>query len=851
MIKALQECLNNQQGSYILPFFWQHGEEKEKLAEEIEAIAASGAKEFCVESRVHEEFCEDKWWEDFEFILKEAEKRDMKVWLLDDKRFPTGYANGELEGKDELKKTYIRLDYIDVVGPKKDNALLICDVEEDEKIISVSAYKRTLQNQDIYGDFVSLTNNIQDSLVFWDIPEGVWRVYFVVETRKSRCGFENYIDMLNPESCRILIDAVYEPHYKHFSEYFGNTFVGFFSDEPSFTNDAGHYNSKLGTDMLLPWKSTLLQILTEKMGKSQDEVLNLLPLLWAEHTDNKYQIRYCYMNLITVMYKENFSMQIGDWCRSHNVMYIGHVIEDMNTHMRLGHGAGHFFRALDGQDMAGCDVVLNQMIPGIKECFHTASVFDKCVDPEFFTYTLAKLASSHSHIQGLKNNRAMCEIFGAFGWAEGVPMMKLLADHMLVSGINYFVPHAFNIKYPDFDCPPHFYIGGKNPQFEYFSKLTVYMQRMSHILSGGVHKSSVAVFYNAEAEWCGGDYTLFQKVSKHLLQNQIDFDFIPTDYLKEAEVLDGKLVIEKEKYDALIVSYSEVLPLEVLELFENLNSKGLEVIFCDKLPDRACENVDISFLLQGLTVCKTEKLAEYLTENEKYDISVDKQSKYLRFYHTVKDDKDIYMFSNEDVFNSLDVYVRLKNSGKYIEYEAWDNTVKIRKTDKKGLRLVLGAGESVVLIFDDIDEPEEEIVTDFESTEITPMWKIYTKADNDFELFDETSELYNIARRIPRFCGVIRYEANIYIERIPNFIELGNVGEIAKLEINGENCGESLFYPYKFDVKNKFKQGENRVVIEVVTNLAYRERDVFSKYLSLPPSGMTGPVKLVWESNND
>ena len=72
MIKALQECLNNQQGSYILPFFWQHGEEKEKLAEEIEAIAASGAKEFCLESRVHEEFCDYKWWEDFEFILKEA-----------------------------------------------------------------------------------------------------------------------------------------------------------------------------------------------------------------------------------------------------------------------------------------------------------------------------------------------------------------------------------------------------------------------------------------------------------------------------------------------------------------------------------------------------------------------------------------------------------------------------------------------------------------------------------------------------------------------------------------------------------------------------------------------------------
>ena len=53
-------------------------------------------------------------------------------------------------------------------------------------------------------------------------------------------------------------------------------------------------------------------------------------------------------------------------------------------------------------------------------------MFDDILDPEFFVYALAKLAASHSHINPLMQNRAMCEIFGAYGFAEGVPVMKKL-----------------------------------------------------------------------------------------------------------------------------------------------------------------------------------------------------------------------------------------------------------------------------------------------------------------------------------------------------------------------------------------------------------------------------------------
>ena len=85
--------------SRLAPFFWLHGESEDILREELEAIYNSGIRAVCLESRTHEEFGEDRWFSDVRFILNECKKRNMKVWILDDKHFPSGYAAGALETK--------------------------------------------------------------------------------------------------------------------------------------------------------------------------------------------------------------------------------------------------------------------------------------------------------------------------------------------------------------------------------------------------------------------------------------------------------------------------------------------------------------------------------------------------------------------------------------------------------------------------------------------------------------------------------------------------------------------------------------------------------------------------------
>src|SRR5699024_6853744 len=123
MDQRLSDVLLKQEGNYILPFLWMHEGNRERLAEYVSYVYKSGVRAFCVESRPHEHFCEDEWWGDMQIVLEEAQKRDMKVWILDDKHFPTGYANGLITKKyPQHRKWQLLEEHVDVIGPMHDAA---------------------------------------------------------------------------------------------------------------------------------------------------------------------------------------------------------------------------------------------------------------------------------------------------------------------------------------------------------------------------------------------------------------------------------------------------------------------------------------------------------------------------------------------------------------------------------------------------------------------------------------------------------------------------------------------------------------------------------------------------------
>ncbi len=397
----------------IAPFFWLHGEELSVLKTELDKVEESGISAICVESRPHPDFAGEKWWLDMDLLVGEAKKRGMKLWLLDDCRFPTGFANGAFaERASDKANLFLTIHVRDAVGPLTGGVILLDSILKNaEEIVAVTAYRRAdLDSTELSEESFDLTDKIVNGCIRWDVPEGLWRVCTAYTTHKG-VGRKDYFNILDSSSVRVLLDEVYEPHYKRYGAEFGKTFMGFFSDEPEFANVSGYdFQARLGEKMrFIPWSGELEARLKTAWGEAFP---SMLPLLWYNSASLSRHARYDFMQAVTRQLQVSFSAQVAGWCEEHGVSHIGHIIEDDNVHARLGCSTGHYFRSLSGMRMAGIDVVLLQIMPGFTGTIHQWVASDR--DGEFFHFGLAKLCASLAHIDPKKRGDALCEIFGAY-----------------------------------------------------------------------------------------------------------------------------------------------------------------------------------------------------------------------------------------------------------------------------------------------------------------------------------------------------------------------------------------------------------------------------------------------------
>jgi hypothetical protein len=534
--------------SCLIPLFWQHHESEAVLREEIARMDEAGIRAFIVEARPHPRYLQAEWWEDLRAVIGEAARRGMKVYIFDDGAFPSGFAGGAIaERFPQHCKRYLAQRRIDAAGPLAGSSFLVGDfVGPGEELVAVVCGRLADRADGLGGvdrldglgglggldglDVESLevlTGLVRDGVLYWDVPEGRWRVFVLAKTRDG--GEEHTRQYLNPlsrEAARCYIDIVHEEHYRQLKPFFGNAVAGFFTDEPRFGSAAG-YDVCLGRpDAVIPWADDLLAELdAHPLGLGP--FARLLPCLWYPSAASP-DARYAYMDVVSRRFGERFLGQLGDWCRAHGVALIGHVVEENGAHARLGYGAGHYFRAMEGLDMAGLDIVCN-VFPGQRDGRYATEFF--CCDADFSHWGLAKMASSCAQLDPLKKGRAFCEAFGAYGWSEGLKAMKWITDAVCARGGNVIAPHAFSPReYPDPDCPPHFYARGNNPQWPLFSVWSGYASRVCGMLSGGEHIAPVAVLYHAEAEW-GGGHEPFEKAVKALMRDQIDSTVVSADHM--------------------------------------------------------------------------------------------------------------------------------------------------------------------------------------------------------------------------------------------------------------------------------------------------------------------------------
>lgn len=860
MDQKIKKLLEGKFENHIMPFFWQHGEDEATLREYMKVIDEANCKAVCVESRPHPDFCGPKWWTDMDIILDEARKRDMKVWILDDSHFPTGFANGAvLDASLELHRQSVCKVKLELEGPAGEYRIdltgkipgeykfssqmeqyilpmLLKNTAhyEDDHVIAVTAIAEETKDV-VYGMII-------DNEAVIEKPAGKVTVY-IIGLSRNLGPHRDFINMLHPDSCRLLIDAVYEKHYMHYKDDFGKTIAGFFSDEPELGN--GHlyfYENLLGTDQDLPFSENLSAELEKSLGK---QWANRLYLLWENGSDKNETafVRYVYMDAVTKLVRDSFSHQIGNWCRERGVQYIGHMIEDSNAHARTGSSLGHYFRGIQGQDMAGIDDIGGQVLPQ-GESEPEVGVMGVKRDGEFYHYQLANLAASAAAIEPKKNGNSMCEIFGNYGWAEGTRLEKYLADHFLVNGINHFVPHAFSpAPFPDSDCPPHFYAHGHNPQYRAFGELMAYMNRVSTLLSGGIRCSQVAVLYHGESEWSGKS-TLTQKAIRKLSDAQIVADTVPADVFQnrgfyKTEITDF-LHINHQKYSVFILPEVEFITRDTAIAVAEMLQAGILVLAIDSLPAGICDEKNEQIrnaLLEKVKqaeVVSLDKLVTMVETNIEKEISIEPSESYIRALH-YEGNANIFCLVNEGK-ETYTGRICLKIQGNTIKegylYDAYLNKIYPLEIEDGVLQLTMLPLHSYIIVADQTETVSNSLIDlktgkwiyadSDKKTEWTELVR-GTCAGIKYPFFEKKKTVMipdRLAEEQPEFSGYVSYEGSFEAksgQRGSIYIE--DAYEAVEVFVNEKSLGIQIVPPFVYDFEGILIEGTNHVRIEVATTL--------------------------------
>ena len=555
------------------PLFWLHGDEsKERLEMYLEKVAESGNGCFTAESRPHKDWLGEGWYRDLDICLQAAKKHDMKMWIFDEKWWPSQGIDGKVPPRYAAKR--LAAEGVDVEGPNPFQA----EGYSGERYIATLAGKLKADGK-IEGDsIIDLKDSIKDGKLSWQPPAGKWKVMKFTHIQAPGLG-QNYsggaqlsVDGASRDCTDWFIKTVYQPHFDRFGTDFGKTIPGFFYDEPETKGDWGTGLNATLQAWNIDWKKAYVAYKFALAGEED------------------VAARYQYMDAFAETWGRTMYGGMSDWCRKHKVISMGHFMEHDYLYVHREFCAGDMMRLQKYSDRGGLDLVCQQMYPGQRP---------------HHVYQTPKLASSITHVFNKADDITMCEMFGAYGQNITYPQMKWLTDLMQVRGVNFMIPHSFNPRAPfDGDCPPYFYNGGFEPRYPLYRVYADYTSRLSLMLSGGRHVCPIALLFGGIAKQVGRMVTP-EDMTSTIQDALYDCDWLPFEVFESKADLTGKeLALYSERYQALIVPPVEVIPYATLAKAKEFFDRGGVVLGYGFLPSKSATlgktSADISALVKTI-----------------------------------------------------------------------------------------------------------------------------------------------------------------------------------------------------------------------------------------------------------
>lgn len=520
---------------------------------------------------------DDEEWQLFRFTLQTCAEMELRVWIYDERGYPSGSAGGEtLEGHPERQA---QAAVIKTATAMPGQPIKIEFPHGHLDVIAAYAYKA--ESLDVISDAdinnparvynLRGTQNGIDDINDTDSP--LTAVLFVrkymyegTHAQHNVCESRRYIDVSNREAVAAFIENTYKK-YAFYSKDCAQV-EAFFTDEPSYMGAyinlgafpavKDEYDESMELLPCVNWGADLENRFPAKLGY---DLPSRMTYLFCGHTRLAKLTRLDFYETMSELYENAFFEQLSDYCAKVGIPFSGHILleDDIRYHPVF---EGNFFSLLRHMHIPGID-----MLNGTPERTRSDAFTPKLVSSVAHTYNRPHVMSEISaHVQGgnVTYEQMLCTVLTQYA---------LGADTFT----SYFGESALDT--------------------EKYNRWNDTIGRVDAIMGGGSHIADIAVYYPIETMQANyipskeeiyrslGDssemnacWSSLRGIYNNLLCSQLDFDFLDMYAMERASIANMQINTTGNEHFHFLVMPACYLSDEMEVVVRHLCYKGVTVV---------------------------------------------------------------------------------------------------------------------------------------------------------------------------------------------------------------------------------------------------------------------------------
>ena len=711
-------------------------------------------------------------------------------------------------------------------------------------------------------DVIDITDKVHEGRLVWDVPEGTWKI---VRYGYSQTGHQNNpappeatgfeVDKMDPVAFRAYMDHYLGMYVDASKNNLGKVVKYIMTD--SYESEQENWTPAMEQEFevrngysLRPWMPVLLGHIVNSSEESEKFLRDWRRTLGSLVTDN------CY-NLLTDILKER---GMGRYTESHE-----------NGRVYL----------VDGMEVkAKADVPMSAAWMPNNTGAST---------PPMSRADIRESASvAHIYGQNLVAGESLTAPGGeGASYAYHPANLKSIADMEMASGLNRFVIHT-SVHQPLDELKPGLGLG---PIGQWFNRLdnwsesawawTDYLARSCYLLQKGKFVADIVYYYGED-----NNITGMFGAEQPPFPAGYNYDYINSDAMLNLLTFEyNRLQTPSGMSYRMLVLDPNVkrIPLDVLKKIAELAKAG--AVICGatpELPGRLTDDVEefnniVNEIWGGSlkNVYLTNDMKEVLDQiGVKPDVNI---SDDLRFVHRHTSRADIYWINNpEGPAKTVELSFRVKGKKPEIWHPETGKREEVTyhiEGNRTVVKVKMVENDALFVVFNGPAEQDAVTLPELKESALLTLdtpWNVSFQEKRGAPASAQFDKLINLADSevdgIKYFSGVATYTNSFsltadQLQAEQLLLDLGNVGVMAEVTINGQNMGLYWKSPFRLDIKDALQAGDNSIKVKV-TNLwinrligdsrpEVTEKITWSQYpfynprSQMSPSGLMGPVQII------